>query len=227
MKPVTPFVQDIQKFSQLWLQKVMSRNEGKAKKMPFKAVDGPKRWTSIKSWILGRKSNEWKRKGGKQQTNPEKASDSSKDEGVTQNGQLNFCSGLPTSPTLTAPSTKLNSFLVISLIASFLSTSCFSQTTWWEIYPSQAFALRAKRVIGGTIKMFWAASCGKLQVAAISIQSFGPKWARQPSWRLRGRVNKHTFHITEPWSNNRQQVIKIIKVFCPIFGGQIKGNTPL
>ena len=55
MKQVTPFVQDIQKFSQ---QKVMARNEGKAKKMPFIAVDGPKRWTSIKPWILGRKSNE-------------------------------------------------------------------------------------------------------------------------------------------------------------------------
>ena len=63
MKPVTPYVQDIQKFSQLWVQKEMARNEGKAK-MPFKEVDGPKRWTSIKPWILGRKSNEWKEKEG-------------------------------------------------------------------------------------------------------------------------------------------------------------------
>ena len=86
--------------------------------------------------------------------------------------------------------------------------------------PGSGLALQAKRGVWGNIQDALSSKLGLRRTepeVAISIQSFRPKWAWQPSRNLRGRVHNHTLS-TEPWSNNRQQVIKIFKVFRPILG---------
>ena len=93
--------------------------------------------------------------------------------------------------------------------------------------PQSGFALRAKRVIGGTIKMFWAASVAscKLRQSPSRVLGQSGHGSQVEDWE-EGSTSTHSTSLNrEAITGNK--LSRLSKFFLPILGGQSKGNTPL